>query len=182
MSESPAAETTHRNRTLMGLLLLLAVGGAAGAVTIAILRDERPARPAAGGEQSGTGTVVGGTEGTPPAGDTEGVFHIAGRATGLVPGRPATLALRVTNPNPWPIHVLTLDTDVTQPPGADCPVGTLRVGGYDYTSGEVYAAPARGTVEVPVRIELADSTGRDQSGCAGVTFPLTMTGTAVRAR
>ena len=170
-----------RRRVVVGLLLVGA--GAAGAVGYAVSADRsRPARPVAG-PQPGTGTVVGGNpsaspgpRGT-PAGPT-GTFSIEGQVAGLLPGRPATLALTVTNPNPWPIQVLTLDTGVTAPPGTTCPAESLRVGRYTFTGGTRYAAPARGTVVVPVSVELADSPTADQSGCRGEAFPLTFTGTA----
>lgn len=223
MTEPTAAAAHPRRRRLAVLLLLFFVGGAAGVVTAITLRDTRPARPSADGEQPGTGTVIGGTEPTPspsageapgeaeatpsptgpadpgpsggivgPApgataepGDTTtppslGVFHIAGDAPGLVPGRKATLVLRVTNPNPWPIRVLTIDTRVVERSMPGCPTGLLTVAAYRYATGEPFSAPAFGRVEVPVAIELADSRTQDQSGCAGVTFPLTMTGTAAR--
>lgn len=210
-----------RRRRLAVLLLLFFVGGAGGVVTAVAIRDERPARPSAGGEQPGTGTVIGGTGATPspspggtgspeePAatpgtdiprvpngtvapdpGTTDpddpqvppalGVFYISGHAPGLVPGRPVRLNLTVTNPNAWPIQVLTIDTRVVDPVATTCPPGMITVSRYEDTTGEKLTAPALGTVVVPVTIEFADSATQDQSGCAGLTFPLTMTGTAAR--
>lgn len=179
------------SQKLMVMLLLFSVG-VAGAVTYAATRTaSSSARPAAGGEQTGTGTVVGGNgaqspspqPGGPGKGSPQGpngVFYISGQVSGLVPGAPSTLPLRIENPNPWPIQVLTLDTGVGAPAGSPCPASTLTVGKYTYTNGARISAPARGTVVVDVPVELADSVTQDQSGCPGSSFPLTFTGTAVK--
>jgi len=174
-----------RRRRLV-LLLLLFSTGAAGAIAYAVVtaRDE-PAAPVAGGQQTGTGTVAGGATpspgGTAAPGRPAGSFTISGRVDGLLPGRPATLPLTVTNPNPWPIQVLTLDVGVNAPPGSPCPPGTVAAGRYAFGDGApVVAAPARGSVVVAVPVELADSATQDQDGCRGTTLPLTLTGTAVR--
>ena len=160
-------------------LLLLSTGSFAVAVTLLAGRGE-PVRPAAGGEQTGTGTVVG----SAPAGAAKNappdVFTISGRVAGLLPGRPGTLALRVTNPNPYPINVVTLDTSVAEPAG--CPDGSLRVGRYDSARATAVTVLARATVDVPVAVELVDSPTADQSACAGATFGLEFSGTAVRGR
>lgn len=163
---------------VIGLLLLFSAGSlATGAVLLATRRE--PARPAAG-QQSGTGTVLGGTPQAPAGDAATGVFTISGRVAGLLPGQAGTLRLRVTNPNAYPIQVLTLDTRVTEPAG--CPAGSLTVGRYAYTDGPAFSAPANGTVDVEVPALLADSPTQDQSRCAGVPFPLAFTGTAVQAR
>ena len=169
-------------RRRLVLVLLLLSAGAAGAAGYALATRTKSGAPAAGGEPSGTGTVIGGTPSPGPSGRPEapgraGVFSISGRVDGLVPGRPATLPLTVTNPNPWPIEIRTLDIGV-EPAGNGCPASLLEVGRYAFTGGQSFAAPARGTVVVPVPVRLADSPAHDQSACA--TFPLTFTGTAER--
>lgn len=174
-------ELTSKN---VAMTLLLLFAGAATAVTV-VSRDERGARPTTDGGSTGTGTVVGGNDPEDGAGDPaapSGVFHIAGRVTGLRPGAAATLPITVANPNPYPIEVLTLDTGVVTPADAACPAGSLRIGRYVAGEGPAVTAPARGTVRVEVPVELTDSATQDQSGCAGATFPLTFTGTARTTR
>jgi hypothetical protein len=166
-------------KKIAGLVLLFSAG-VAGAVVIAVGGgDEKPATPAGSGDNSGTGTVIGGNDddGETGAPVAKGVFYISGEVGGLVPGKAASMPVTVTNPNPYPIEVLTLDTGVTTPPGASCPAGSLEVGRYTAT-GTPVTAPARGTVSVTVPVRLTDSTTQDQSGCAGTAFPLTFTGTA----
>lgn len=185
---------TYVRQHLILSLLLFSVGALA-AVTYAVAASDAPGRQAApvtGGEQTGTGTVVGGNGPSGPqspspepggkgnAHGPSGVFYISGTVAGLVPGQPGTLPLTITNPNPWPIQVLTLDTGVNAPAGSPCPPSTLTVGDYTYTDGARFAAPAKGTVQVSVPIELTDSATQDQTGCAGSSFPLTFTGTAVK--
>lgn len=171
-------------RRRLAVVLLLFSAGAAGALALTASRGE-PARPAAGGPRNGTGTVVGGATPTPGGGSAApqpaGRFSISGSVDGLLPGRPATLPLTVTNPNPWPIQVLTLDAGVTAPPGSTCPVGTLAVGAYDHGDGDpAVTVPARGSVVVDVRVVFADSLTDDQTGCRGATLPLVLSGTAER--
>ncbi|HWL38495.1 MAG TPA: hypothetical protein VNQ77_20070 [Frankiaceae bacterium] len=182
----------EQTRQRLMVLLLLFFVGVAGAVTYAATNESpRKATPAADGQQTGTGTVVGGNgpqspspqPGGPGKGNPQGpngVFYISGQVSGLIPGAPSTLPLTIENPNPWPIQVLTLDTGVSAPAGSPCPASTLNVGEYTYTNGAKISAPARGTVVVNVPVELADSVTQDQSGCPGSSFPLTFTGTAVK--
>lgn len=162
-------------KKIAGLVLLFSAG-VAGAVVLTVGGDDkRPATPAGTGDNNGTGTVIGGNDdegGEAPV--AKGVFYISGQVGGLVPGKASSLPITVTNPNPYPIHVLTVDTGVVTPP--TCPAGSLRVG--RFSADTTVTAPARGTVEVSVPVELTDSTTQDQSGCAGVAFPLTFTGTA----
>lgn len=179
-----------RTRQRLIVLLLFFFVGVAGAVTYATNNAApKKATPAADGEQTGTGTVVGGNGPQSPspqpggpgnAQGPNGVFYISGQVSGLIPGAPSTLPLTIENPNPWPIQVLTLDTGVNAPASSPCPASTLTVGNYTYSSGAKISAPARGTVVVNVPVELADSVTQDQSGCPGSSFPLTFTGTAVK--
>ena len=175
-------------RPRLTVLLLLFSVGVAGAIGYAV-NNARQGTPAAGEQPSGTGTVVGAGPQSPspnPSGGPgnaqgpTGVFHIAGDVAGLVPGEPGTLPLTITNPNPWPIQVLTVDTAVGDPSGSPCPAGTLTVGTYTYANGAKISAPARGTVTMSVPVLLQDSMAQDQSGCPASAFPLTYTGTAVK--
>lgn len=187
-------QTLIVSRPRLAVLALLFSVGVATAVAVAAggPSDNRPAQPAAQ-EPNGTGTVVGArptAQPTPgggrptaqptPGGGPSGVFSISGDVAGLVPGATKTLALTVTNPNPWPIQVLTLDTSVSAPDGSACAT-TISVGRYTYSSGDaLVTAPARGSVRVDVPVAYVDSLDVDQTGCAGTTFPLAFTGTAVR--
>jgi hypothetical protein len=177
-------ETTRQRAAMVLLLFSL---GAVGAVTFAITNSGRNANPSSGNNPTGTGTVVGGNGAPTPqpggpgnAQGPNGVFYISGEVQGLLPGAANVLPLTITNPNPWPIQVLTLDTGVSTPDGSPCPASALTVGTYTYTNGAQISAPARGTVQVDVPVELADSLTEDMSGCPASTFPLTFTGTAVK--
>ena len=182
---------TTRQR-LTTLLLLLFVG-VAGAIGYAVSNDQRSgnANPAAEQPPSGTGTVVGASPSASPRapgggqgggqGGPSGVFSISGDAGSLVLGQPATLPLTITNPNPWPIQILTIDAAAGTPNGSPCPAAAFSVGSYRFRTGDAaVSAPARGTVRLDLTVELRDSLTQDQTGCRGATFPLTYTGTAVK--
>jgi len=145
-----------------------------------------PGTPGGPGSTPTPGTSEGpGQPGTPVEipGDPDvpiaGVFFISGSIDGLVPGSARTMSLTVTNPNPWPIHVLTVDTTVAVPTALTCPPGTVEVGDYAFDDGDAsITAPANGTARVDVPIEMVDSLTVDQTGCKGTTFALTFDGTA----
>jgi hypothetical protein len=146
-----------------------------------------PSSPGTPGSTPAPGTTAGpssepGTPGGLPGGPdvpVAGVFYIAGRVDGLVPGRAKTMPLTVTNPNPWPIHVLTVNTSVARPSASSCPAGSLEVGDYAFSDGDAsITAPANGTARVDVPVEMVDSLTMDQTGCKGTTFALTFAGTA----
>lgn len=172
----------RRRRRVVVLLL----GGCAAAGTVAYAAFSGPGEtsPAAGGS-TGTGTVVGGNRSASPspapdgpAGrPVEGTFSISGRVSGLLPGVPTSLPLTITNPNPWPIRVVSVAVLVGTPPSGACPSSTLSVGSF---AGSV-RAPGRGSAVVTVPVRLADSVTQDQTGCPGTAFPLEFTGLAERA-
>lgn len=179
--------TTNQHRLLvLSLLLFVGLAGAVGyAVSNSTQGGDKTATPAAQNPPSGTGTVVGAKPTDPPgnAGSPgpSGVFSISGTVGGLVPGAASTLHLTVSNPNPWPIQVLTLNTGVGAPNGSPCPASTLQVGDYTWHDGDaVVKAQAKSTVVVDVPVQLVDSLTQNQSGCPASTFPLTYTGTAVK--
>jgi len=115
-----------------------------------------------------------GSPGSPPS--PAGYFSISGHVAGLVPGAATTLPLRITNPNPWPIRVLSVDVSVGTPSSGSCPASTLRVAPFRGAT----LTPAGGTVSIEVPVELVDSAVLDQSGCPRATFPLSFSGTAER--
>jgi hypothetical protein len=181
-------------RKRLGVLLIFFSVGVAGAVTYAVTNESQPAKPAANGQQTGTGTVVGGPSAQPTpspdkgdngssnnGGGPKGEFYISGSVTGLTPGNATVLPLTITNPNPWPIQVLTIDTGVGTPTGSPCPGSSLAVGQYTFTNGTKITAAAKSTVQMTVPVTLTDSPTENQTGCLGATFPLTFTGTAEKA-
>lgn len=187
MNATTAGGATTRKQRLAGLLLLFGTGAVATIAYALITRgDGNPVSPAAQNPPSGTGTVVaspspsaiGGVPGVPAV---TAVFFISGNVDGLVPGAAKSMPLTVTNPNPFPIQVLTVSTGVAVPTSLACPAGSLDVGDYAYDDGDaVLTAPANGTVRVDVPVELVDSLTVDQTGCRGTTFALTFEGTAQR--
>jgi hypothetical protein len=169
-------------RRLMALLLPLSVG-VAGAVGYAVSNhDAHKANQAADSPSTGTGTVGAKPSASPAPGEAngpKGEFFIAGTVAGLVPGSSGSVALTITNPNPWPIQVLTLNTGVGTPNGSPCRPTDLVVSDYTYSAGSpVVKAQARSTVQMSLPVTLVDSLTADQSGCRASTFPLTFTGTA----
>ncbi|HEX8003369.1 MAG TPA: hypothetical protein VF519_11815 [Mycobacteriales bacterium] len=166
---------------LAGLLLLFGTG-VVGTLAYALISggDGRPATPAAQNPPSGTGTVVASpSPSATGAPAVTGVFFISGNVDGLVPGAAKTMPLTVTNPNPFPIQVLSVSTGVAVPTSVACPAGSLDVGDYAFDDGDAaLTAPANGTVRVDVPVQLVDSLTVDQSGCRGTTFALTFRGTA----
>lgn len=110
------------------------------------------------------------------------VFTMSGGVTGLVPGRWVTLPVQVSNPNAQTIKVLTI-TVAGRDASAACPAtGNLTVVGYDSTApgAAVYLVPGRGTVVVPLPIQLVNAANRNQNACKGVSFGLSYAGTAMQ--
>lgn len=185
MNAITAVGASTVKQRLAGLLLLFGTG-VVGTVAYALISgSDTPVSPAAQNPPSGTGTVIpavptpGATPGVTPTAAPVGVFFIAGSVDGLVPGAARTLPLTVTNPNPYPIQVLTVDTGVAVPAAASCPAGTIEVGDYSFSDGDTrLTAPANGTVRVEVPVRMVDSLTTDQTGCRGVPFALTFEGTA----
>jgi hypothetical protein len=178
-----AIRGTTRRQRMAGLLLLFGTG-TVGAFAFALISGGGSARPVADAPPSGTGIVVGASPSpsATAAPQARGVFFLAGNVKGLVPGARRTLPITVTNPNPYPIHVLTVDTGVAVPAGTTCPAGTLTVGDYRWDSGDaVLTAPAGGAVRVDVPVELRDSLTEDQTACRTTTFALTFDATAQEA-
>src|SRR4051812_17239615 len=102
-------------RRLVSLLLPLSVG-VIGAIAYAVnnAATDHGANPAGTNTNTGTGTVNASPSASPNGngnggngGGPKGEFFIAGTVAGLRPGVSGTLTLTITNPNPWPIQVLT---------------------------------------------------------------------------
>ena len=180
MNATDAIAASTGKQRLAGLLLLFGTG-VVGTVAYALISgSDKPVTPVTQNPPSGTGTVIGATP-TPGVTPTAaaGVFFISGSVDGLVPGAQRTLALTVTNPNAFPIRVLTVDTGVAVPASASCPAGSVEVGDYELADGGTeLTAPANGTVRVDVSVSMVDSLTENQTGCRGVPFALTFEGTA----
>jgi hypothetical protein len=178
---------TQRTR-LTGLLLFLFVGIAAAIGYATSSRDAGPASSAGGNPPTGNGSVVASpspnanpSSEKPGNGPKDGVFTIAGQVSGLRPGVPSTLPLTLSNPNNWPIQILTVLTGVGTPNQSPCPASTLTVSDYQYANGDpVVQVAARSSIQLSVSIVLADSATQNQTGCPSATFPLTFTGTATK--
>lgn len=179
MNAAAMRDTTPKQR-LAVLLLLFGTGAVATVAFALISRGGAPARPVADTPPSGSGVVVASPSPSAPAAPVaRGVFFISGSVDGLVPGTAKTMPLTVTNPNPYPIQILTVDAGVAVPAAATCPPGSLSVGGYRYAAGDaVLTAPAGGAVLIDLPVELRDSLTEDDSGCRAATFALTFDGTA----
>jgi hypothetical protein len=111
-------------------------------------------------------TVAGFT--LPARGDD--AWTLSGEVTGLYPGHPMTLEVRVANPSDSTMHVTSIDTIVASTT-VGCAASQLTVNRFD---GDI-AVPATSTVTVPVRVLLATEA---PGACIGATFDLRFTGTA----
>jgi hypothetical protein len=109
-------------------------------------------------------------------------FTMRGRVSGLMPGKRVSLNVRVSNPNPWPIRVLTLTVSTTDASTRCRAHRNIRVGGYDsrrrHATGHVVAG--YGTAVVSLPISLVNSPHRNQDACKGAVFRLHYAGTATR--
>jgi hypothetical protein len=99
-------------------------------------------------------------------------FSITGHVGGLVPGVPARLPVRIRNPWPWPIRVVSIRVHVG-PSGRPCPVSNVRIRPFN-GSFVVRARSAR------VRVLAASLSPGAPDVCQGSTFALTFSGSARR--
>jgi len=108
---------------------------------------------------------------------------------GIVPGKPLSFPVLVSNPSSQDMKLLTLSATVTllanppAPAGAPpCDVSKLAVVPYNAsTAGAAsYVVAARSTRTVPLTIRIAD-VASNQDGCKGRKFTLTYSGTAEQA-
>jgi hypothetical protein len=118
----------------------------------------------------------------PAKDDGPHMFTMTGAAGGLTPGRWVTLPVLIGNPNSQSIKVLTI---VVTPKNASaaCPAASnLAVVGYDSTkpAATVHIVPGRGTLTVPLSVQLLNAPDRNQNACKGVTFALSYAGTAMQ--
>jgi hypothetical protein len=103
-----------------------------------------------------------------------------GHVTGLVPGKERVLRVLVSNPNQWPIRLLTLDVSADAA-SANCRAGAnLSIGNYDSRrpQARTYVISSRGAAIVPLRVELVNAPHRNQDSCEGESFPLRFAGEA----
>jgi hypothetical protein len=98
-------------------------------------------------------------------------FQIAGEVDGLYPGADATLEVRLTNPHPFAIRVISTTVTVLDA-GSACPASMLEIG--DLQSAVV--VPPGGTGSVPLDVRMS---AQASDACQGATWPLVFTGTAV---
>jgi hypothetical protein len=99
-------------------------------------------------------------------------FSITGNIDGLVPGKRATLPVRVRNPWSWAIRVTSLKVRV-HASGRACPVRNVRIARF---SGS-FLVRAHSTRVRPLGASLSQAA---PAVCQGATFALTFRGTARR--
>lgn len=169
--------------TALPLLLLTGVVGVA-VPTLVVRSTAQHAAPASAQPSSGTGTVTTSTSKTPGAKDKpkedKGVFTITGSLTQLTPGGSQPLTVTIANPNGYDIDVTSIAA-IVGAPNTGCPATALVVPTYTWTSGPAVTAPGKGSTTLTLTARYVDSLTSDTSACAGVTFPLTFTGTAEKA-
>jgi hypothetical protein len=118
----------------------------------------------------------------PAKDDGPHTFTMTGAASGLTPGRWVTLPVLIGNPNSQSIKVLTISVTAKNASAA-CPAASnLAVVGYDSTKPgvTVHIVPGRGTLTVPLSVQLVNVADRNQNACKGVTFAVSYAGTAMQ--
>jgi hypothetical protein len=99
-------------------------------------------------------------------------FTISGAVTGLVPGRPATLRLTVTNTDAQAIQVRAVSA-TAQSAGPSCPGNLLDIAAYAGTPQTIVAGHGKAVVELPITLS-----AQAPNACRKVSFPLTYTARA----
>jgi hypothetical protein len=99
-------------------------------------------------------------------------FTISGGVSGLVPGRPATLRLTVTNADAQAIQVLAASA-TAQSAGPSCPGNLLDIRAYAGTPQTIVAGHGQAVVELPITLS-----AQAPDACRKVSFPLTYTARA----
>jgi hypothetical protein len=154
------------------------LAGSAAALTAA--RHNKAATKAGQVDGGGTGTVGAGNDngnngnggnGGNGNGDNPKGFTISGSLTGLYPGASKPLVLTVTNPNNQAITVQSLT--VTPHATGGCTAGTLTTGPFT-----AFQVPGRSSATTSITIRMSGTAG---DACKGVSWPLTYSGTAVKA-
>jgi hypothetical protein len=100
-------------------------------------------------------------------------FSISGRVSGLYPGAVLPLTLTVTNSRSFPIDVTSISAAVGAP-GGGCAASNLMVTSF---SGQLLV-PGQGTRHAVLHVTLRHAA---PNPCQGVVFPLSYSGTAVKA-
>ena len=169
------ARTVARYCAAYGLVAVLAV-----AVGWALV--QRQDAPASASSTVSLGAVVPAASSKPVKDDPPKAFTMSGGVTGLVPGRVVTLPVLVGNPNSQAIKILTIAVTAAGASPACPAAGNLALPYYDSSrpGAAAYIVPSRGTLTVPLSIQLVDAPSRDQSGCKHVSFPLSYAGTAMQ--
>ena len=99
-------------------------------------------------------------------------FTVSGGVSGLVPGRPATLRLTVTNPDAQAIQILAASA-TAQSAGPSCPGTLLDITAYAGTPQTIVAGHGQAVVELPITLS-----AQAPDACRKVSFPLTYTARA----
>lgn len=166
--------TTRRGRVVwLGLATAVLVAGSAAALNARINKSAtRAGRPGGGTGTAGTQDNGNNGNGNGNNQDSPKSFTISGSLTGLAPGLTKPLVLTITNPNQQAITVQAL-TVTPLSANAGCTADKLTAGAF--TPLQVPGRSSR-TTSITIRLSPAAS-----DACKGVTWPLTYSGTAVKA-
>jgi hypothetical protein len=173
-------------RCLGAYLVIAALGVPVGR---ALAEQRRPAASVSAQGPTSLGPVLlAGTSSGPaasvhnPSDSGPHAFTMSGGVGGLLPGRWTTLPVLVTNPNSQPIKVLTISATAKDASPACPAAANLSVLRYDATAAGAtsYLVPGRGSLLLPLPIQLINVPNRNQNACKGVSFGLSFVGSAVQ--
>ena len=177
------SENPRRRRRLGWLwfpIIAVLVGGGIGLGVVAFAMNSGNNDGAARPRPSTSPTVLGDEFSKPPSNSSAGsgperprvVTATAPRDLG--PGVTRPVMVTVTNPSNQPVALTSVSITVSNASRQCHAEGNISVASYvaDARGANVYVAPARGAVTVPLSITMLD-TRVNQDVCKNVTFPLT---------
>ncbi len=170
-----STQSEKKDRRFVAILVLaLLVLGLLGGCSVAwLLKDGGTDNGSSSFAIKGGSTSAGSKPGHPH-------FSASGTISGLVPGRPGTLEVVITNEDAVGYRILQLEaTAKDASPG--CPAANLVIEPYSSTTqGAVtHDVAGKSTTTIPLTVTLR-YTSSVQDACKNVKFPLTYSGVAVR--
>ena len=153
-----------------GYTTVAIVGVAAGCSLSLVDSGPGTSQPPSGSDSVHSGDVANGY----------GSFTLRGQVSGLVPGEERILRVLVSNPNQWPIRLLTVDVAAERASGTCRAGANLSIGSYDSRRphARTIIVQSRSKAVLSLPIEMVNAPHRNQDSCKGESFPLRFAGQA----